>query len=141
MRYIFSIHPAYHGTGGRVTYIASDWSEVKLMIPHNWRTRNYVGTIFGGSLYGAVDPIFMIMLIKRLGTDYIVWDKAATIQFKKPGKSDLFAQFHISDNEIRCIHNELKNNHPIDRDYTVDLIDSKGEVYATVKKTIYLRKK
>jgi len=59
---------------------------VRIRLPLIWRTRNYVGTIFGGSLYGAVDPIYMIMLIKALGPDYIVWDKAATIRFLRPGR-------------------------------------------------------
>ena len=85
-RWAFNWFPAYRGTGAPVTYIAADWREVRIRLPLNWRTRNYVGTIFGGSLYGAVDPIYMIMLIKALGPDYIVWDKAATIRFLRPGR-------------------------------------------------------
>ncbi len=81
-RWRFNFFPAYRGTGGRITYIAHDWREVRIKLPLSWRTRNYVGTTFGGSLYGAVDPIYMIMLIKVLGPDYVVWDKSATIQFK-----------------------------------------------------------
>jgi hypothetical protein len=141
MRLFFYIHPAYHGTGGRIKYIASDWSEVNLEIPLNWRTRNYVGTIFGGSMYGAVDPIFMIMLIQRLGRNYIVWDKAATIQFKKPGISKLFANFLVPDKEISYIQDELKTKRSVDRGYIIDLKDVDDIVCATVEKTIYIRKK
>jgi acyl-coenzyme A thioesterase PaaI-like protein len=141
MRLFFYIHPAYHGTGGRVKYIATDWSEVKLVIPLNWRTRNYVGTIFGGSMYGAIDPMFMIMLIQRLGQDYVVWDKAATIQFKRPGKSKLFAHFLIPDEEVSYIHEELKNNRSVDRVYSVDLKDAEDNICANIQKTIYIRKK
>ena len=60
--------------------------EVRVKIPLNWKTRNGVGTIFGGSLYAAVDPIYMTMLIKLLGPDYLVWDKSAAIRFLKPGR-------------------------------------------------------
>jgi acyl-coenzyme A thioesterase PaaI-like protein len=141
MRLLFYIHPAYHGTGGRVKYIAADWSEVKLVIPLNWRTCNYVGTIFGGSMYGAIDPMFMIMLIQRLGQDYVVWDKAATIQFKRPGKSKLFAHFLIPDEEVSYIHEELKNNRSVDRVYSVDLKDAEDNICANIQKTIYIRKK
>lgn len=84
-RWGFNFFPAYRGTGARITYIASDWREVRIKLPLNWRTRNYVGTIYGGSMYGAADPIYMLMLIKVLGSDYVVWDKAASIRFKKPG--------------------------------------------------------
>ena len=73
----FNAWPCYRGTGGRVTFIAGDWSEVRVRLPLSWRTRNYVGTIFGGSIYGAVDPFYMIMLIHNLGPEYLVWVKAA----------------------------------------------------------------
>ena len=86
-RLVFNLWPCYRGTGGRVTFIAADWSEVRVRLPLSWRTRNYVGTIFGGSIYAAVDPFFMIMLMHRLGPDYEVWDKAATIRFRKPGRT------------------------------------------------------
>lgn len=124
-----------------MTYISSDWSEITLVIPLNLRTRNYVGTIFGGSMYGAVDPMFMIMLIERLGSEYVVWDKAATIRFKKPGNCKLFAHFIIQDEELKFIREVLISKRSLDRVYMVDLKDAKGNIYATVEKTIYIRKK
>jgi acyl-coenzyme A thioesterase PaaI-like protein len=81
----FNIFPAYRGSGGRVTYIADDYREVRVKLPLSWRTRNYVGTIYGGSIYAAIDPIYMLMLVKNLGREYTVWDKAANIRFKSPG--------------------------------------------------------
>jgi len=33
-----------------------------------WRTKNYVGTIFGGSMYAAGDGVYMVMLIKNHAT-------------------------------------------------------------------------
>ena len=74
-RWGFNLFPAYRGTGGRITYIADDHREVRIELPLSWRTRNYVGTIFGGSMYAVVDPVYMIILIKTLGPGYIVWDK------------------------------------------------------------------
>ena len=93
MRWGFNLFPAFRGTGARITYIAGDFREARVELPLYWRTRNYVGTIFGGSLYGAVDPMYMILLIKVLGPGYTVWDKAATIRFLKPGRSRLYARF------------------------------------------------
>ncbi|HEY3270721.1 MAG TPA: DUF4442 domain-containing protein, partial [Geothrix sp.] len=66
-RWAFNVWPCFRGTGARVAFIASDWSEVRIRLPLSWRTRNYVGTIFGGSLYAGVDPFYMLMLIHRLG--------------------------------------------------------------------------
>ena len=65
----FNLFPAYRGSGGRVTYVADDFREMRVKIPLNWRTRNYLGTIYGGSMYGAIDPVYMLMLIKNLGPD------------------------------------------------------------------------
>jgi hypothetical protein len=49
----FYVFACYRGTGGRAQYVAEDWSEVHLDLPLSWRTCNYVGTIFGGSMYSA----------------------------------------------------------------------------------------
>ena len=141
MRWGFNFFPAFRGTGARVTYMSGDFREVHVKLPLNWRTRNYVGTIFGGSLYGAVDPHYMIMLIKILGPDYIVWDKAATIRFKKPGRGTLYAHFVIPEEEIETIRRLLATEPSIDRVYRVDLVDESGVVHAEVEKTVYIRRK
>jgi acyl-coenzyme A thioesterase PaaI-like protein len=139
-RWGFNLFPAWRGTGARVTYISADWREVRVRLPLSWRTRNYVGTIFGGSLYGAADPMYMIMLIHVLGPGYTVWDKAATIRFRKPGRSTLFARFHLEAAEIAEIRRLLESVPSIDRVYTVDLVDAEGVVHASVDKTTYIRK-
>ena len=137
----FYVFACYRGTGGRPSFIAEDWSEVRLSLPLSWRTRNYVGTIFGGSIYSAVDPIYMLMLIHRLGKDYIVWDKAASIQFKKPGRESLHARFIVDDEELAAIRAALETQRSIDRTYSIELKDSAENVCATVEKIIYIRKR
>jgi acyl-coenzyme A thioesterase PaaI-like protein len=139
-RWGFNLFPAWRGTGARVTYIAADWRELRVRLPLSWRTRNYVGTIFGGSLYGAADPMYMIMLIHVLGSAYTVWDKAATIRFRKPGRATLYARFLLDDAEIATIRRLLETEPSIDRVYTVDLTDANGLVHASIEKTIYIRK-
>jgi acyl-coenzyme A thioesterase PaaI-like protein len=141
LRWKFNLFPAYRGTGGRVTYIADDAREVRVRLPLSWRTRNLVGTIFGGSMYGSVDPMYMIMLIRLLGPDYVVWDKAATIRFRKPGRSTLFATFRIDDAELDAIRAAAAGGQTVDRVYTVDLVDETGTVHASVEKVIYVKKK
>ncbi len=140
-RWGFNFFPAYRRTGARITYIAHDWHEVRIKLPLNWRTRNYVGTLFGGSIYGAVDPLYMVMLIKVLGPEYIVWDKEATIHFKQPGRTTLYATFAIDEQELQTIREELIDKPKIDRVYRVDLADADGNVAASVEKTIHIRRK
>jgi acyl-coenzyme A thioesterase PaaI-like protein len=137
-RWGFNLWPCFRGTGARVSFIASDWSEVRVRLPLSWRTRNYVGTIFGGSLYAAVDPFFMIMLMKNLGPEFVVWDKAATIRFRKPGRSTLTARFRLDASEVAEIRHLLRELPKVDRTYTLQLVDAAGLVHAEVEKVIHI---
>ena len=141
LRWKFNFFPAYRGSGARIEYIASDFREIRIHLDLSWRSRNYVGTIFGGSLYSSVDPIYMIMLIKVLGPAYVVWDKSATIRFKRPGRTRLSARFEISEAETDEIRRELDTRDSIDRIYDVTLADGDGVVHATVEKVIYIARK
>lgn len=140
-RWKFNLFPAYRGTGGWVTYIRHDWSEVRVSVPLSWRTRNYVGTIYGGSLYGAVDPIYMLMLIKTLGPAYVVWDKAAAIRFRRPGRSRLTAAFRLTPELVAGIRDELTRVPKLDRVFTVELLDHGGIVHAVIEKTIHVSRR
>lgn len=141
LRWKFNLFPAYRGTGGRVRFIAADFREVRVEVPLSLRTRNVFGTIFGGSMYGAVDPIYAIMLTHNLGREYVVWDKAATIRFRKPGRTTLSALFTLSEDEIARIRELTSGGEPIDRTYNVDLVDAEGVVHASVEKIIYVRRR
>ncbi len=141
LRWGFNLYPAYRGTGARITYIADDYREVRIELPLSWRTRNYVGTIFGGSMYAAVDPVYMIMLIKTLGPGYIVWDKAASIRFRKPARTKLYAHFHMPPEELDAIRASLTPGGSIDRVYWVELTDRAGTVHAEMEKTIHIQRR
>ena len=139
LRFAFNFYPCYRRTGARLVYIASDFTEVRVKLPLNWRTRGYWGTTFGGSMYGAIDPVLLVMLARRLGSDYQVWDKAATIEFRKPGRAALFARFRIEEAEIEALRQTLAREGRIERIYAVDLADASGTVHAHFTKTLHLR--
>ncbi|HUR82093.1 MAG TPA: DUF4442 domain-containing protein [Thermoanaerobaculia bacterium] len=141
MRWKFNLFPAYRGSGARVTYISADFREVRIRLPLTWRSRNAVGTIFGGSMYASVDPLYMIMLMKCLGSEYVVWDKAASIRFRKPGRTTLHAHFRLDDAELDAIRSATSTGEPVDRTYNVDLTDAEGVVHASIEKIIYVRRK
>lgn len=140
-RWKFNFFPAYRGSGARITYISDDFHEIQIKLPLNWRTRNYVGTIFGGSMFAATDPIYMVMLIRILGNGYVVWDKSTNIRFKRPGKETLFAQFILTPAEISEIRSQLDTTKSIDRVYKVELKDKAGKTHAIIEKTLYLSKR
>lgn len=138
-RWAFNWFPAYRGTGARVEYIADDWTEVRVRLPLSWRSRNYVGTIFGGSLYGAIDPMYMLMFMRLLGPEFVVWDKAANIRFLKPGRTTLRATFLLTREIVDEIRGELTQTGRLDRDFEVTLVDEAGVPHAAVTKTLYFR--
>ena len=140
-RWGFNWFPAYRSTGARIEFIASDWREVRIRLPLNWHTRNYVGTIYGGSMYAAVDPIYMVMLIKLLGPGYEVWDKAASIRFRHPGRSTLRATFRIHEEELAVIRAATAQKGRTERQYTVDLVDESNQVCFSCEKLLSIRRR
>ena len=98
--------PVYWRCGGRFHEWTRDYRYMKTKLPFGRRTRNYVGTHFGGSIYAFMDPIYMFMLIHNLGKDYIVWDLSAEIEFVKAVQSDLYAEFYLSEAELDLIKEE-----------------------------------
>ena len=140
-RQMLNVWPCYWGTGGRVTFISRDWRQVNVRLTLGLRTRNYVGTMFGGSIYGSVDPIYMLMLIKILGPAYVVWDKAATVRFKKPGRGRLAARFEVTEEEIATIRDLSSQAKSIDRVFPVEFTDRDGQIVASIEKIIYIRRK
>jgi proline racemase len=138
-----NIWPPFLGAGIRVRRLSSDWTEIDVeMKLHGWN-RNYVGTHYGGSLYSMADPFFMVMLIQNLGKDYIVWDKSASIRFKKPGRGTVSASFRLSQEQIREIKQALNTheNEKIERVFTVEVKDESGSVVAQIEKLLHIRRK
>lgn len=138
---IFNIFPAYRRTGGKIIFISSDWKEVHVKLGLNWKTKNYVGTVFGGSIYGALDPLYMVQLINLLGKDYIVWDKSAEIKFIKPIKTNVYAKFLITDELLSVIKTEVEINQKYILNLSASFEDKLGKVYASTKKTLFIAKK
>ena len=141
MRIGFNFFPAYRRSGGRITFISHDMKTVRIKVPLNWKTKNIVGTLYGGSMYGAIDPVYMVMFMKILGPEYIVWDKSARIDYKRPGKDVITGEFSISDELIEEIKQDLLSNYSITKNLTVNLLDKKSNVCAEIEKTLYFRKK
>ncbi len=140
-RWGFNHIPAYRRTGARITHIAADFREVRIKLPLNRRTRNYVGTIFGASMFGAIDGIHLVMLLKLLGPGYIVWDKGAAIRYKRPGRTTLYARISLDEQQLESIRAELTESPKLDRVFQVDLTDEAGNVHATIERTVHVRRK
>ncbi|MBM3104964.1 DUF4442 domain-containing protein [Pseudomonas sp. P66] len=141
LRWLLNFYPPYIGAGIRVLSISPDLRHVRVRMGLHWFNRNYVGTQFGGSLYSMVDPFYMLMLIELLGREYIVWDKAASIDFIAPGKGPVFADLRIDDELLADIREHTAGGKKYLPKLQVDIRDAAGELVAQVDKTLYVRLK
>ncbi|MGB9072255.1 MAG: DUF4442 domain-containing protein [Terriglobales bacterium] len=141
MRWMMNLWPPFLGAGIRVKRLQPDWKAIDVEMKLRFWNANYVGTHFGGSLYSMTDPFYMLMLIENLGRDYIVWDKSASIRFRKPGKGKMQAAFRLSGEEIEGIRQALETQEKFESTFVVEVKDETGDVIAEVQKVLYVRKK
>jgi acyl-coenzyme A thioesterase PaaI-like protein len=137
---LLTLYPPYLGAGVRVK-VSPDLRRFEVRMKLRWWNRNYLGTHFGGSLYTMCDPFFMLILLEALGRDYVVWDKAATIRFRRPGRGTVSAAFHIPQERIDEIQAEADNGGKVEPVFRTDVVDGKGEVVAEIEKLLYVRRK
>ena len=141
LRRWINLWPPFLGAGIRVQHIAPDMKAVDVEMKLRFWNANYVGTHFGGSLFAMIDPFYMLMLIANLGGDYVVWDKAATIRYRKPGKGKVRAEFRLSDRQIEEIREKLQTLPKYEPIFSVEVKDEAGVVIAEVEKVLHVRKK
>ena len=132
----------YRRTSAKVTYISEDFSKIQIKLPYSYKNANYVNTIFGGSMFSAVDPFPMTQLMNLIGDDNVVWDKAAEIFFRRPAKEDLYAEFTYSIEELDEIKQKAKANNEFEIIKTTQLTNKdKSIVFCEVRKKVYIANK
>jgi acyl-coenzyme A thioesterase PaaI-like protein len=137
----FNISPMYRRSTAKILSVSENIHHVKIVIPLSYKNKNYVGTIFGGSLFSATDPIFMIQLINILGNDYVIWDKSSNIRFKRPANQNAFVDFIFTTEDIDQIKNDVAQNREINITKTLQIVSKTGTVFAEVDKVIYISSK
>lgn len=140
-RQLMNWYPMYFGTGGKILFWSGDSREVHLRLRRNVWTYNYVGTIFGGSMFAAADPFYMLMLLRILGKQYVVWDKTGSIRFRKPGRQTLYARFEITDEQLDTIRQAVAENGQTEQTFTLDWVDADGVVHAQIERLCYIADK
>lgn len=138
----FNLSPMYRRSTARIEYVSDDLKLVKIKIPLSYKNKNYVGSIFGGSLFSAVDPIPMIQLMNIFKEKYIVWDKSAHIKFKRPAREHMYASFEFTEEELQDILQKVITQKETEHLKTTYITDKTGEtVFCEVTKTIYIADK
>ncbi len=136
-----SFWPPFFASGIKVKIVGDNQDEFLVSMPLRFYNKNYVGTHYGGSLYSMCDPFYMLILMEKLGREYLVWDKAASIQFKKPGKGKVTAHFKISDFEVTKIRQKVETEGKWEPSFTIEVKDQEDEIVALVDKKLWVKKK
>ncbi len=133
--------PCIWSSGGRITHLSEDFTLLRIRLPLSWRTRNRVGTIYGGSMYSSTDPFFMLMLMEILGREFVVWDKAGNIRFKRPAQETLYVEFRITPEMLAAVRETVARAKEGSFTWTIELRSASGVVHAEIEKTIYVAQK
>jgi len=141
LRLLMNLWPPFIGAGIHVERLAPDYREAVVRMRLGLLNRNYMGTHFGGSLFAMTDPFFALLVMHNLGRDYVVWDKASSIDYKLPGRGTVRASFRITPEQVEDILQATASGQKYEPTFAVDVVNRHGEVVATVEKTIYVRRK
>jgi acyl-coenzyme A thioesterase PaaI-like protein len=141
LRRFMNLWPPFLFSGIHVARISDDFRHVRVELRQRWYNRNYVGTHFGGSLFAMTDPFWMIMVLRRLGRDYVVWDQAADIRFLKPGRGKVAVEFDLDEAVLDEIRAAASGGEKVLRWFEMDVRDEAGDVVARVRKQVYVRRK
>jgi acyl-coenzyme A thioesterase PaaI-like protein len=139
LRRLFRLWPPFIGAGIRVAEISADWHYARVELRLGRFNRNFVGTHFGGSLYAMTDPFYMIMLIQVLGPDYLVWDQSGEVEYLKPGRTGVSAEFRLDPHRVQRFREEAADGSKLLPEFMTDVTSPSGEVVARVRKKIYVR--
>lgn len=140
IKYLINIYPPFWGTGITVKSVSTDYRQVIVQMKLRWYNRNIYNTHFGGSLYAMTDPFFALMLLHILGKGYVVWDKAATIEYIRSSRGIVTAEFLINDEQVGDVIEHTSEGQKYFPEFFVDIKNEAGEAVARVIKTLYVRK-
>ena len=128
-------------SGIRVRRFSDDWTRATVELHVNLLTRNYVKTAFGGSMSAMTDPYFFMLVMHQLGRDYVVWDTRGEIEFLKPGRGVLTAEFEVTREKAEELRQRARGGAKVLEWFETVITDRDGDVVATVHREVYIREK
>ena len=135
-----NLWPPFVGAGVRVIRVSSDFREIDVSLKLGLLNRNCFGTQFGGSMFAMTDPFFALMMLHSLGPGYIVWDKAGSIRYRKPGRGNVYARFRLPAAAIARARRVTARGAKHEPTFRVSIVDRDDEIVAEVEKTLFIRR-
>ncbi|MGC5629810.1 DUF4442 domain-containing protein [Georgenia sp. Z1344] len=139
LKWVMNVWPPMLFSGIRITHISPDARDVRVRLAKNPLTSNYVGTQFGGSLYAMTDPFWMLLVGRALGPGYTVWDKRGEIDYLRPGRTAVEAEFRVTDELLEQIRSGAADGAAHLHWLSTDVVATDGTVVARVRKQLHVR--
>lgn len=100
-------------------------------------------TIFGGTIFSAIDPFYPILLdqyFKHQGIlRTVAWLKTAHIDYIKPGRHDLYVSFHLKEEVLLEALQTIKKEGKVVKTFQTQVFDKHGTLCAVAHNEIYIR--
>jgi acyl-coenzyme A thioesterase PaaI-like protein len=141
LRRFWNLWPPYLFTGIRVLSVSPDGLHAKVRLRLHWWNRNAFGTHFGGSLLAMVNPFWPLLVLHRLGRDYIVWDTKNEIEFVRALREDVFAEFRLDPGVVEDMRAAAAGGDRVLRWFPFEVASAAGEVAARGRIEVYVRRK
>ena len=138
--YLYNFWPPFFGAGIKIDYISPDFRLVRVRLKKRPWTTNIVGIQYGGSMFSMTDPFYMTMLMQNLGPAYRILDKSSHISYLKPGKTELYSEFKLTQEQIDEIKRQVDALGKFEWTVQASVFDKRGEKIAQVEKVIWIKK-
>ena len=143
LKWLLRIYPPFLFQRIWVQRIYPDFQGVDVKIIKSIFNKNTNNTIFGGTIFSAVDPFYAILIDQRLQAHgfkkTVAWLKSASIEYKKPGLTNLRFSIKITDEDFNECMDTLKNRGRIIKTFSVEIVNDQNEICAIAKNEIYIR--
>lgn len=124
----------------KVLKLQHDWSDVRILLPLNFISKNMGDSMFGGYQAALADPIAALACIARF-PGYSVWTRAMVIDFVHEGNSDLELRFSFDPQIGQQIQRDLDSKGRSTPEFEYGFYRADGKQCTLIKNKVAIRPK
>lgn len=143
LKWAMRFYPPFLFQGIWTQKFDDDFLGVRVKVVKNIFNRNYNGSIFGGTIFSAVDPFPVILfhqVLKRKGYRVKLWTKHASIDYVKPGISNLYFSVALTEADVHEALLALEEIGKFTKTFQIKINNKNGVLIAVVNIGIYIKK-
>lgn len=135
---LFELYPPWWMMRIKVTALENNWRHVRIHLPLTWVSRNMGGSMFGGFQASLSDPIAPLACSKVF-PDYHVWTRHLSVDFVRPGITDMELRFDFAAEQETAIREELAQRQRSTPSFEYGLYDKEGRLCTKVVCVVAIR--